>query len=182
MALMDALRPWQIRPEQPGDEDGIDLVLRRAFSGSNAADLVRTLRRERGYDPDLSLVAVEQAGGDLIVGHVLFSPMAIVHGDAPCPAMALGPLGVMPDRQRQGIGRTLVEAGLAACRDRGLAIVLVLGDPAYYGSLGFEPAAAARIEPPHAGWSEAYQVIELLPGALRETRGVARYPAAWDDV
>lgn len=182
MSAMAAKPTWQIRPEQTGDEDGIDLVLRRAFGGANAANLVRTLRREGGYDQDLSLVAVEEAGGHRVVGHVLFSPIAIVHGDAPSPAMALGPLAVSPDRQRKGVGAALVQAGLEACRARGLAIVLVLGDPAYYSRFGFVHAGDAHIEPPHANWARAYQVVELLPGALRETSGVARYPSAWDDV
>ncbi|MDJ0520685.1 MAG: N-acetyltransferase [Planctomycetota bacterium] len=178
---MGEQQTWTIRSEQPGDAGGIDEMLRRAFDGDNAANLVRILREEGGYDPALSFVACESDDHGRIVGHVLFSPVAIVHGDAPSPAMALGPLGVMPDRQREGIGRALVNAGLDACRTRGLAIVLVLGDPGYYARFGFTPADEARIEAPHPGWGESYQVLELLPGALKETRGRARYPDPWAD-
>lgn len=178
---MDAQPTWTIRPEEAGDAAGIEALHRRAFGGDNAANLVRTLREQGGYDPALSLVACETTPAPRIIGHVLFSPIAIVRGDAPTPAMALGPLGIMPDRQQQGIGTALVNAGLALCRERELAIVLVLGDPAYYARFGFKPAEGARIEAPHAGWGESYQVLELLPGALKETRGLARYPAAWED-
>jgi len=178
---MDVEPNWSIRSEQGGDAEGIDAVLRRAFLGANAAHLVRSLRAQGGYDPDLSLVAVERGPPDRIIGHVLFSPVAIVHGDAPSPALALGPLGVAPSRQRIGVGSALVQAGLARCRERRLSIVLVVGDPGYYARFGFVPASSARIQPPYASWAAAYQVLELLPGALRDARGLARYPAPWDE-
>ncbi len=178
---MDQPYTWTVRAEQPGDEAGIDALHRRAFGGENAANLVRILRAEGAYDPALSLLAYEETPATRIVGHVLFSPVVIVQGGAPHPAMALGPLGVIPDRQQRGIGRALVRAGLAACRERELAIVLVVGDPGYYARFGFTRAVDAHIEAPHASWTEAYQVLEVLPGALRKTRGRARYPAAWAD-
>ena len=176
---MDTPHTWTLRSEQPDDEAGIDTLLRRAFGGENAANLVRNLRQAGAYDPALSLVAHEDAPAPRIVGHVLFSPVVIVQGDAPSPAMALGPLGVMPDRQRRGIGQALVQAGLTLCRERELGIVLVVGDPGYYARFGFTRAVDAHIEAPHASWTEAYQVLEILPGALRETRGRARYPTPW---
>jgi len=179
MKPMATARPWTIRPEAPGDEEAIDLLLRRAFGGENAARLVKILRTEHGYDPALSLVAEETQPVKRLVGYVLFSPIAIVRGEAPSPAMALGPLAILPDRQRTGIGTALVEAGLERCRTRGLALVLVLGDPAYYDRFGFTPAANASIEAPYPAWGSSYQVLALLPGALRDARGLARYPEAW---
>lgn len=174
--------PWVVRSEEPRDAEGIDRVHRRAFEGDNAADLVRTLRAEGGYEPDLSLVAVSTGPSPRVLGHVLFSPIAIVRGDAPAPALALGPLGVMPDSQRQGIGSALVRAGLDACRAAGHGIVLVLGDPAYYGRFGFGLAGDVRIRPPDPDWSGAFQVLGLTARALEGVRGVVRYPPAWDDV
>lgn len=174
--------PWTVRTEEPGDAEGIDRVLRRAFQGDNAADLVRTLRSQGGYDAGLSWVALESEPVPRIVGHVLFSPIAIVRGDVPAPALALGPLGVMPDRQRHGVGSAIVEAGLKASRDAGHGIVLVLGDPAYYSRFGFALASEARIEPPDPDWAGAFQVLGLMPRALDGVRGMARYPSAWDDV
>lgn len=173
---------WIVRAETPADAEGIDRVLRRAFDGNNAADLVRVLRADGGYEPELSILAVSDDPEQRVLGHVLFSPMAIVQGEAPAPAIALGPLGVLPTHQRRGVGRSLVRAGLDACRAAGHGIVLVLGDPGYYSRFGFRPAAEARIDPPHADWAGAYQVLGLMPGALEGVRGVARYPKAWDDV
>lgn len=182
MTPVDAKAGWTVRSEEPQDAEGIDRALRRAFDGANAADLVRVLRTAGGYDPRLSLVAVSDEEPGRVLGHVLFSPIAIVQGEAPAPAIALGPLGVLPDQQRRGIGRALVEAGLHACREAGHRIVLVLGDPGYYGHFGFVLASRHRIRAPHANWTDAYQVLGLDAHALEGVRGVARYPAAWDDV
>lgn len=173
---------WTLRSEHPRHADGIDRVHRRAFQGENAGGLVRRLRAEGGYDPALSLVAEEEGGAGEVLGHVLFSPIAIVRGDAPAPALALGPLGVLPARQGQGLGSALVRAGLEACRKAGYGIVLVLGDPGYYSRFGFLPASGARIEPPRPEWAGAFQVLALIPGALDVVRGIARYPEAFDDV
>ena len=179
---VDAKAGWIVRSEEPQDAEGIDRALRRAFDGANAADLVRVLRAERGYDPALSMVAVSDDDEARVIGHVLFSPIAIVQGEAPAPALALGPLGVLPDHQHRGVGRALVEAGLAACREAGHRIVLVLGDPGYYERFGFVPASRHRIRPPHANWTDAYQVLGLEEHSLDGVRGLARYPAAWEDV
>ena len=173
---------WIVRSERPEDASGIDRVLRRAFDGDNAADLVTVLRRDGGYDPGLSIVATSDDAEGRVLAHVLFSPIAIVQGDFPAPALALGPLGVLPERQRQGLGSAVVRAGLDACRDAGHGIVLVLGDPAYYGRFGFVLASELDIRPPHANWAGAYQVLGLTNAALDGVRGLARYPSAWDDV
>ena len=179
---MDSGTGWIVRSEEARDAEGIDRVLRRAFDGDNAADLVRVLRRDEGYDPALSIVAVTADEEARVLAHVLYSPIAIVQGTAPAPALALGPLGVHPTHQRQGLGTAVVNAGLDACRDAGHGIVLVLGDPAYYGRFGFVLASKLDIRPPHANWAGAYQALGLTSNALDGVRGVARYPAAWDDV
>jgi putative acetyltransferase len=174
--------PFLLRTETPADRAGIDRVLRRAFGGSNAAILVERLRAEGGYDPGLSWVACEERPAPRIVGHVLFSPIAIVRGGPPAPALALAPLGVAPDRQRRGVGTALVRRGLAEARRRGHAIVLVLGDPGYYSRFGFRLAVRWRIRPPRSSWTGAFQALGLHPGALETARGEARYPAAFDEV
>jgi len=48
-------------------------------------------------------------------------------------------VSVAPDRQSQGIGRALIEAGLADLRQRGARGCVVMGEPAYYGRFGFVP-------------------------------------------
>jgi len=58
---------------------------------------------------------------------------------------------VRPQRQGEGIGVALVRGGLDEARRRGLAAVILLGDPNYYGRLGFEPARPLGLRNPFAG-------------------------------
>jgi predicted N-acetyltransferase YhbS len=65
--------------------------------------------------------------------------------------LTLGPIGVMPDRQRRGIGSALMRAALEEARARGEAAVLLFGDPAFYRRFGFEPGVTFGVPNPYAG-------------------------------
>ena len=153
-----------IRPERPGDEDGIRNVLADAFGRPGEAELVDRLRAEG--DAAISLVAEEEGE---VVGHILFSPVA-----APFRALGLGPLAVAPARQQSGIGAALVRAGLERVRAGGWEAVFVLGDPAYYGRFGFSASAAAGFDCVHAG---PHLMALALDGELPASGAVAYAPA-----
>jgi putative acetyltransferase len=87
---------------------------------------VDALRRHQALT--LFLVAVQDYR---LVGHIAFSPVSIASATTH-DALGLGPMGVLPTHQRQGIGSQLVESGLQACRDIGCGVVVVLGHPHYY--------------------------------------------------
>lgn len=57
--------------------------------------------------------------------------------DASNDWFGLGPIAVAPDRQGEGIGRALIEAGLAELRLRNAGGCALIGDPALYGRFGF---------------------------------------------
>jgi len=166
-----------VRPERPEDEAQIRRVNREAFGRGEEADLVEALRRAGAITS--SLVAVRQ---DKVIGHILFSPVTIEDGDTVYPAVGLGPLAVLPDYQRQGVGSRLVEAGLAACREAGHSVVIVLGHPDYYPRFGFRPASLYGVRWEHEAPDEAFMIAELRPGALAGKHGVARYHPAFTGV
>lgn len=154
-----------IREAQDGDLDAVLDVERRAFGQDDEADLVRQILADPSARPALSLLARD---GDRAVGHVLFSAARVETGTTGLPASLLAPLAVDPDRQRTGIGRRLVEAGLDRLRQAGCGLAFVFGDPAYYGRFGFEPAIAAGFQPPFAiprEHADAWQVVRLAPEA-----------------
>lgn len=121
------IRP-RIRPEARQDQDLISALLTQAFGGEDEARLVKNLRDQA----DLSHSLVADAQGT-IIGHVALSPIR-----AERPAFALAPISVLPKAQGLGIGSALVRAALELVPD---AIVVVLGDPAYYTRFGFRPVA-----------------------------------------
>ena len=170
--------PIQIRNEQSGDYHAIAQVLREAFVGDNESRLVADLRAISTFDPDLSLVAVEQGK---IVGHILFTPVLIVGHNAAHDAIALAPMAVIPERQRRGVGSELIRTGLDVCRRKGHSIVIVLGHPKYYPRFGFEPASrygvTSRFDVPDDTF-----MLQLLDPAMRDRdiRGCVRYSKPFD--
>lgn len=130
-----------IRPEATEDRDVIRALTIAAFSNSEfghngEAELIDTLRE---CCPDrLSLVA---CAGDEVVGHILFTPVTIRTANGDIDGMGLAPMSVLPDRQKRGIGSSLVQAGLAYLFDNATPFVVVLGHPEYYSRFGFQPAS-----------------------------------------
>lgn len=160
-----------IRAEAPGDDEVISEVQISAFGGTAEAEVVESLRGQGALLA--SLVAVVR---DRIVGHVALSPVDV--GGVPRAAVALGPLAVEPDFQGHGIGAALVDAFLQHCRVRDEGLVVVLGYPGYYGRFGFVPAERFGLHYPGAG--EAFQALEVCPGAAAGLSGEVRYHPAFD--
>ena len=161
-----------IRPETEADHDTVAALVRAAFGGEDEVVLIARLRSDG--DALVSLVAVE---GGAILGHILFSPLAVEIDGMPVSAAALAPVAVRPDRQGQGIGAQLIEAGLEACRVAGIAAVIVLGHPAYYPRFGFSADLARKLRAPFSG--DAFMAVALVPGALDGDAGSVRYAPAF---
>lgn len=105
----------KIRAETSNDRQRVHALNRAAFETTAEADLVDALRSQA--DPCVSLVA-EDAGE--IIGHILFTP-ATLSADQNIFVLALGPMAVIPERQREGVGSGLIHAGLERCRHLGFA-------------------------------------------------------------
>ena len=126
-----------------------------AFPDEDLVPLVNALLNDS--QATLSLIA-ERDGQ--IVGHVLFT-YGRVEGCTVDVAL-LAPLAVSPDSQGQGIGSRLVHEGLQRLQAGGVAWVFVLGDPAFYGRLGF--TQERKVDPPYAlpdEWQAAWQSQRL---------------------
>lgn len=98
-----------IRKETTTDYEAVYSVVKCAFESSehadgNEQDLVDALRKGDAFIPELSLVA--EADGK-IVGHIMFTK-AMVNGKT---VLALAPLSVLPEYQRKGIGKALIQEG-----------------------------------------------------------------------
>lgn len=125
----------EIREEAATDLPAIREVVSRSCRPQEA-DLVDRLRANGASL--LSLVAVADG---TIVGHIFYSPASV--GDV--QGAALGPMGVAPECQRQGIGSRLVEAGNRILAERGCPFIVVLGHATYYPRFGFVPASTHNI-------------------------------------
>jgi putative acetyltransferase len=168
---MSALR---IRHDVPADHARVYAIQRAAFGRSAEADLVNALR---SVHPQLSLVA--ELDGEL-VGHVFLSPVSI--GDPGTQALAAGalaPIGVLPDRQGQGIGSTLVRRALEESHRIGWRAVFLVGEPLFYARFGFTLAAARDLHYESADFDPVFQVCELERAALGGCRGRVEFAQAF---
>ncbi len=114
-----------------------------------------------------SFVAVHEEAG--VVGHLLFSPVAIDGPHGRAWAEGLAPLGVLPELQRSGVGSALIRHGLEELRQTGQRAIVVLGHPAYYAKFGFRDARAFGLSWEVPGHEDAFMAMEV------ETPGVVRY-------
>jgi len=159
----------KVRPETAEDIPGIRQVEEAAFGRPTEAGLV-DLCRERGKAA-LSLVAVESVR---ITGHILFTPVRL---DPPHPGwngLGIGPIAVLPEFQRTGIGSRLMTIGLEICRTHGYNYIVLLGDPAYYCRFGFIPGREFGLSSDY-GDGDDFQARELTPGVLHGAKAVVKY-------
>ncbi|NTV99601.1 MAG: N-acetyltransferase [Chlorobiaceae bacterium] len=124
-----------LRDEKPGEAGEIAEVTVSAFeavpvSGHTEQFVIEALRTEGALR--VSIVAELEAR---IVGHIAFSPVAISDGTPDW--YALGPVSVLPEFQRQGIGNALIVEGLVRVQELGARGCCLVGHPGYYGRFGF---------------------------------------------
>lgn len=163
-----------VRKEYYADREAIRLVNELAFGQADEADLVDSLRA--GGKVTLSLVVEVNRS---IAGYILFSPVSIEGFHH--PLAALGPMAVVPQMQRHGIGTLLARSGINICRELGVRAIFVLDHADYYSRLGFRPASDFGL---HSSWEkvpdEAFLALELERDVLKAISGTVRYAEEFD--
>jgi len=156
----------EIRHELPDDVAAIRDVNKRAFGQDQEGNIVEALRSNGAAL--LSLVADLNSE---IVGHIMFSPITV--GDV--TGAALGPMAVLPEQQRSGIGSKLVEAGIWALKDAGYPFIIVLGHANYYPRFGFVPASRLGIGCKWQVSDDVFMVLVLDQAKMAGVSGIAKY-------
>jgi len=170
------LNQVRIREEVAADKAAVYRINYEAFGRREEADLVDSVRATA--DSFLSLVAVLDGAP---VGHILFSPVEVSAESDDTSAVGLGPVAVLPDHQRMGVGSRLIEVGLERCRQNGDGVVFVLGHQDYYPRFGFLPAAEGDLFYKNHDFDPYFFLIELVPGAAAKLAGEVRYLPAFDE-
>ena len=156
-----------VRDERPGDQQAIRHLNQRAFAQDQEANIVDALRANGAVL--LSLVAT--ADDDRVVGHILYSPIRV--GDV--MGAALGPMAVLPEYQRRGVGSRLVEAGNRRLADQRAPFVIVVGHPEFYPRFGFERASRRGIVSEWELPDEVFMVLALDEARMANISGLAKY-------
>jgi putative acetyltransferase len=170
-----------VRRELPEDRAAVDAVTSAAFgpAGDDAQEpvetsLLRALRADVGWIPTLSLVAVAD---DEIFAHVVCTRGRIGRLDV----LGLGPISVLPPRQRRGAGEALMHAVIGAADAAGEPLIGLVGEPRFYARFGFVPASELGVVAPDPAWGDYFQVRTLTdcPPAIA---GVFQYAAPFADM
>lgn len=125
-----------IRKEKNTDFESITNVTIEAFknhpiSRQTEHFIINALRSADA----LTISLVAEVDGQ-IVGHIVFSPITI--SDGTNEWYGLGPVSVLPEYQRQGIGKALINKGLSLLKDIGAQGCALVGPPDYYKKFGFK--------------------------------------------
>ena len=153
----------EIRQESQKDYEEVYRVVKTAFemvehSDGNEQDLVVDLRNSDSFIPELSLVAVKE---DKIVGYILFTKIKIENHEE----IALAPLAVLPEYQKQGIGSMLIEQGHKIAKQLGYHYSIVLGSENYYPKFGYIPAKVYGIKAPFEVDDKNFMAVKLNDNA-----------------
>jgi Predicted acetyltransferase len=122
----------EIREERSDDVAAVREVNRRAFGQDQESNIVDALRTNGGAL--LSLVATVNGQ---VAGHIMYSPLTVADN---VNGVGLGPMAVVPEYQRRGIGTKLIEAGNRKIKDAGYPFIIVVGHAQYYPRFGVRPA------------------------------------------
>ena len=125
-----------IRSETEADVDAITEVTIAAFktleiSNQTEQFIIEALRAAKA----LAVSLVADVSGR-VIGHIAFSPVTISDGTPNW--YGLGPVSVLPEYQRKGIGKALIEEGLSRLKDLNAQGCCLVGHPDYYRKVGFE--------------------------------------------
>lgn len=174
------MNEYIIRKETPADWAEVETLTREAFwnvyrPGCDEHLLVHNLRNHPDCIEALNHV-VEYDGR--IVGHILYSHSRILNGNESFPAITFGPLSVIPDMQRKGVGSLLVRHTLPLAKAMGFSGVLIEGNPDYYHRFGFIDAENYGISMSDGTFSPCMIALEFIPGALHHA-GSVQHAAAY---
>ena len=113
-----------------------------------------------------------------VVGHIMYSPLSV--GEV--TGAGLGPMAVLPEHQRQGIGSKLVRAGNQKLKDAGCPFIVVVGHVNYYPRFGFTSASTQGITCEWEVPDDVFMLLVLDEAKMQGVSGLAKYPHEFSSV
>lgn len=130
--------------------------------------VLHQLRQSAAYVPELDVVACE---GGRIVGHIIYTKAVVRDGASESAVLCMGPLSVLPELQRQGIGELLMRATIEKARELSFSAVVIFGHPGYYQRFGFREAGRYDIQTSAGENLEPFMALDLQGTGLPDAKG-----------
>lgn len=163
-----------IRLEEEKDYKDTEFMTREAFwnvykPGCDEHLIVHNIRKVSAYIPELSFVACDDGK---IVGNIVYSKAKVIdHSGKEFELLCMGPIGVLPTCQNQGIGSMLMNTSIEKARLLGYKAIIIYGNPNYYHRFGYKNAKEYEIQTSKGENFEEFMVLELYDGALTGITG-----------
>lgn len=164
----------ELRREQSSDYSETENVTREAFwnhysPACSEHYLLHIMRDCPAFVPELDVVAVCDGK---IVGNIVYMKSVIrADNGNSYEVLSLGPISVLPEYQRKGIGGRMIEYTRDIARRMGFAAILLCGDPDYYSRQGFLFAETFGIRTEDDMYADALQVYPLSERAMSGMKG-----------
>ena len=174
-----------IRPEKEEDYGEVENLVREAFwnvyrPGCSEHYVIHVLRDDPAFVKELDFV-MEQDGA--LIGQNMFMRTVINADDGrTIPVLTMGPIGITPERKRQGYGKKLLDYSLERAAAMGFGAVLFEGSIGFYGHSGFTYARSFGIryhDLPEGADDSFFLCKELIPGYLDGITGVYQTPRGY---
>lgn len=172
-----------LRLELSEDYRESEEVMREAFwnyyaPGCDEHYLLHIMRNTPNFIPELDCVAISEGK---IVGVVVFLKSFILADDgSKQEVLSMGPIAVLPQYQRMGVGRKLIAHTRNLASQMGYRAILLCGEPDYYSKVGFVAAERFGIRTADNKFFAALHVCPLYPGALEGISGRYYEDAIYD--
>ena len=176
---------FTIRRERPEDCRAVENLVREAFwnvyrPGCSEHYVIHVLRDDPAFIKELDLI-MEQDGR--LIGQNMFMKTVIEADDGRViPVLTMGPIGILPERKRQGYGKALLDHSLEKAAGLGHGAVLFEGNIGFYGKCGFTYAREFGIryhDLPEDADDSFFLCKELIPGYLDGVTGVYQTPPGY---
>lgn len=174
-----------IRPERKEEYGEVENLVRESFwnvyrPGCSEHYVIHVLREDPAFVKELDFV-MEQNGR--LIGQNMFMKTVIDADDSrQIPVLAMGPIGIAPEMQRRGYGKSLLDYSLEKARELGFGAVLLEGNIDFYGKSGFDYARKFGIryhDLPEGADDSFFLCRELILGYLDNVTGVYRTPQGY---
>jgi len=144
--------------EQPQDGPAVDALIARAFGPGRYTKVSERVREFATFAPELSVCAWSQ-------GRLLGCARMWRVRVGGKPVMFLGPFAVQQGERNAGFGARLIARACEAAQAAGESHVLLVGDEAYFGRVGFARAAGRHVVLPGPVDQDRVLVRALTPDA-----------------
>ena len=176
---------YTIRLEKKAEHRAVENLVREAFwnvyrPGCSEHFVIHVLRDDPAFVKELDFVM--EKDGELI-GQNMFMRTVIEADDGRViPVLTMGPIGITPERKRQGYGKRLLDCSLEKAAALGFGAVLFEGNIGFYGKSGFNYARNFGIryhDLPEGADDSFFLCRELIPGYLDDVTGVYQTPQGY---